>query len=114
MPSRALLPRSRRSVSPTPQRRPVERAGALRLGDVGTPDLGAQDVIELQHAVGNAAVQRLFGRKKKVVTPTAPDTRSDERKAFDAKTFEKRDWVPSTGTGKFDAIYKPQDVSSAS
>ena len=83
---------------------------ALRQNHPATSGPRSRDVIELQQrALGNAAVQRLFGRKKKIVVPTAPDTRSDERKTFDAKTFEKLDWVPSTGTGKFDAIYKPKD-----
>ena len=58
--------------------------------------------------MGNAAVLRLFGskKKKKVI---APDTRSDERKLFDEKTFTKKDWKPSTGTGTFDASYSPKD-----
>lgn len=99
-----------RPVPASPRRKGVDGSMALQGMETGAPVLRAADVLELQRTVGNAAVQRLFGRKKKKVTaPTGPDTRSDERKVFDARTFEKKDWRPSTGTGKFDAIYKPSE-----
>ena len=71
----------------------------------------ARDIVKLQAAVGNQAVQRLFGfgKKKKKKKAAAPDTRTPERKVFDSKTFKKEDWKPSTGGGKFDAEYKPKE-----
>ena len=79
----------------------------IRLGKASPAQLA-----QLQRTVGNAAVQRLFGSKKKKKRKQAqqgPDLRSDARKAFDAKTFTRKDWRPSTGTGKFDAAYSPKD-----
>jgi hypothetical protein len=72
---------------------------------VSAPDFRVDRLVDLQRAVGNAAVQRLFGKKK----AKAPDTRSPARKSFDGKKFEKKDWKPSTGGGKFDASYAPKE-----
>lgn len=91
-------------VTQTPKPGPVHPQ-ALKDGMGEAPGFRVDNFVELQRAMGNAAVQRLFGKKK----VTAPDTRSAARKAFDAKKFEKKDWQPSTGGGKFDALYSPKE-----
>lgn len=92
-------PEARRKI-PAPQVRTVVR------GDASLK----REIVSLQPALGNQGIQRLFGfGKKKKPTATAPDTRSPERKLFDAKTFKKDNWKPSTGGGKFDAEYKPTE-----
>src|SRR5690348_17332199 len=102
-----------RTAPPARTRLPRHPASVLRRrrapdGEFHFTGLTAHEVTDLQRSLGNGTVQRLFGSKKKKKT-VGPDTRSQARKAFDESTFEKKDWRPTTGTGKFDAVYKPSD-----
>lgn len=81
------------------------------------PDtISPSQVAALQRTAGNRAVQRLFGLGKKSSKPKTPKTKpvkptrtgpQTERERFNAATFKKEDFRPSTTIGKFDVLYRP-------
>ncbi len=101
--------------------RALEAKTLSLLGMIGDRDLRATPdrlapilrsvALQLQRTHGNHTVQRIFGRGKKARQPNNEPAAGSKtkRETFDEQVFERQNWEPSTGKGKFDAVYRPRE-----